>query len=233
MPIAETISIVLPCFNEADNIEYILSELLAECETLGLQDPQIIFIDDGSIDSSLQVAKSYENRGIRIVNQVNKGLASARNTGIMWATGDVVLPLDSDDMLLENCVNKIIVVIKNNPDVDVVAPSFKEFGKSNREVVLMSSPTIEDFKTANRIGYCSAIKREALLEVGGYNPKMIWGYEDYDLWFDLLKHDKIIVTIPEILWLYRVREGSMITESIKHHDELMNQISTNHPEIYK
>lgn len=95
----------------------------------------------------------------------------------------------------------------------------------------MENPTIEDFKTGNRIGYCSAIKREALLEVGGYNPKMIWGAEDYDLWFDLLKRGKKIVTIPEILWLYRVKENSMWTETQKHQMEFTEQIKKNHPQI--
>ena len=90
-------------------------------------------------------------------------------------------------------------------------------------------PTLEDFKTGNRVGYCSAIKTSILKEVGGYSSRMIWGYEDLHLWFSLLTRGYKIATIPEILWLYRTKPQSMITESLKHHDELMNQIKKDFP----
>ena len=135
------ISIIIPCFNHQEYVATAIASALDQtipCE--------IIFVNDGSTDNSLEIAKSFENR-IRIVNQVNKGLPSARNTGIMWATGDFVLFLDADDILQENCVEKIIEAIKNNPDADIISPSFKCFGLAQNEVILMGNPTIEDFKT--------------------------------------------------------------------------------------
>lgn len=218
------VSIIIPCFNQqewvADAIQSALDQTIP-CE--------VIFINDGSTDNSLQVAKSYENQGIRVVNQVNKGLASARNTGIMWATGDFVLPLDSDDILQENCVAKIIETIEKNPDADIVAPSFKCFGKYNDSVILMENPTLNDFKEANRIGYFSAIKKRALLEIGGYSPRMTFGYEDYHLWINLLSAGKKLVTMKDILILYRTKENSMYSEALKHHSELMSQIYKDFP----
>ena len=77
----------------------------------------------------------------------------------------------------------------------------------------------------NRIGYCSAIKKSALLEVGGYSPRMIWGYEDYHLWFDFLTRNKKIITIPEVLWLYRTKKESMIKMANEHQAELLAQIN--------
>ena len=61
---------------------------------------------------------------------------------------------------------------------------------------------------------------------------MVWGAEDYDLWFDLLKRGKKLITIPEILWLYRTKQNSMWTETAKHQTEFMNQIKINHPEVF-
>lgn len=190
---------------------------------------EIICCNDGSTDNSLEIAKKYP---IKIINQVNKGLASARNSIIMNMIGDFFLPLDADDILMDNAVERISEVIKENPDADIIAPSFKEFGLSNREVVLMKDPKLKDFKDGNRIGYFSAIRKSKLLEIGGYNPKMNFAAEDYDLWFDLLKRGAIIKTLPEILVLYRTKENSMWTEGSKRREEFMAQIYKNHPDVF-
>ena len=201
-----------------DAIESALSQTIP-CE--------VIVCNDGSTDNSLEVARKYP---VKVIDQVNKGLASARNSIIMNMTNDWILFLDADDILLPNCVEKIQEKIKET-DVDIISPSFKTFGTSNETIILMENPKLEDFKIANRIAYCSAIKREALLEVGGYSPRMIWGWEDLHLWINLLSRGKKIATIQEPLWLYRTKEISMWTESMKHSEELTNQIKKDFPNL--
>jgi len=216
------ISIVIPCFNQVEFVSDAIESALAQtipCE--------IIFVNDGSNDGSLEVAKKYP---IRVIDQVNKGLPSARNTGIMWATGDFVFFLDADDILQENCIEKIIEVIKQNPEIDIVAPSLKEFGVSNQEIILMKNPVLEDFRTGNRIGYFSAVKREKLVEIGGYSSRMIWGAEDLHLWINLLTRGSKIITIPEPLVLYRTKEKSMWTETAKYKQEFLAQINKDFPQ---
>lgn len=61
---------------------------------------------------------------------------------------------------------------------------------------------------------------------------MVWGYEDYHIWFDLLKRGKKLVTIPEPLVNYRTKNQSMIHEADAHKDELMAQIKKDHKEIW-
>ena len=210
------LSIIIPSYNQQEYLSDAIESALAQTVNC-----EVIVVDDGSTDNSLAIAKSYP---IRVIEQVNKGLASARNTGIMNAKGDWILLLDADDMLLENAVKKIEETIKKCPDADVIGLSLKTFGSSNQEIILMPNPTIEDFKTGNRLGYCSAIKKEALLAVGGYSPRMVEGWEDYHLWFNLLSRGYKIVTIPEVLWLYRTKSNSMWTDSVKYSDKLWAQI---------
>lgn len=224
------ISIVIPCYNQAEFLPDALESAFrqtTQCE--------IIAVNDGSTDHTQQILESYANsqhfNRLIVINQINKGLASARNTGIMNATSEYVLPLDADDLLLDFCAEELQKVI-DETNADIVAPSFKEFGVRNTEVILGANPTLEDFKTANRIGYFSAIKKEALLEVGGYSPRMTWGYEDYALWIDLLKRGKKLVTIPEVLVLYRTKEQSMLTEAVNHHEELVRQIIKDNPSVW-
>lgn len=219
------ISIIVPLFNQSEYVSQCIDSLVDQTYAAH----EIIVVNDGSSDSPEKILNNYPN--IKVINQVNKGLSSARNTGIMHATGDYILPVDADDMLLPQALEKINQVAELTK-ADIISPSFQEFGIRATKIVLMPSPTIEDFKTGNRIGYCSAVKREALLEVGGYSPRMTWGYEDYHLWFDLLTRGKTIVTIPDILWLYRTKAYSMITESIKHNEELMGQIAKDFPQVF-
>ena len=214
------VTIGIPAYNQQeylpDAIESALNQTV-QCE--------VIVVNDGSPDHTKEIAEKYP---VKLINQVNKGLASARNTAIINMMGSIFMPLDADDILKENCIEEILKVF-DSTDADIVAPSLKCFGVGNDTITLMPNPTIDDFRTGNRIGYFSAIKKEALLECGGYSPKMVQGYEDYHLWFDLLSRGKKIVTIPEPLVLYRTKQVSMWKEALGHHKELMEQIYKDFP----
>lgn len=209
------ISIIIPCYKQAeflpDAIESALSQTVP-CE--------IIVVNDGSPDNTKEIAERYP---VKLINQVNKGLASARNTGIMNATGDRILFLDADDVLLPNCVEKLSVI-----DADIVAPEFYTFGVNDTQFHYEEVPALEMFWEANRLPYFCLIKKSTLLEVGGYSPRMTYGYEDYHLWFDLLKRGKTLSLVREPLVNYRIKEHSMIHEAQDHHQELMGQITKDH-----
>lgn len=218
------ISIIVPVYNQqdflADAIQSALDQTIS-CE--------VIVVNDGSTDNSLEIARRFP---VKVIDQINKGLSSARNAGIMNATRDYILFLDSDDILLDTCAEKLLK-LAHDTGADIIAPSIKTFGTQNGDTILMANPTLEDFKSANRIPYCSLVKKEALLEVGGYSPRMYWGWEDYALWINLLRIGKTIVTTPEVLVLYRTKEQSMYTESLKYKDQLLGQIVHDNPGVYK
>lgn len=217
------ITIGIPTWNQSSFLAETIESALAQtvpCE--------IIVVNDGSTDMTRQVLDEYEGR-VKVIHQTNRGLPAARNTAFMNATGEWFLPLDSDDILEPSCVERLLQVIKDVPEADVISPSFRTFGVQSQNVMLMMRPTLDDFKSGNKVGYCSAIRRSALLEVGGYSPKMVWGYEDLALWVNLLSRGKQIVTIPEYLWRYRTKENSMITVAQNHHEELMRQILKDNP----
>lgn len=219
-------TIGIPVYNQAQYLSDAIESALAQtvpCE--------VLVVNDGSTDTSLEVAQKYS--GVKVINQTNKGLPSARNTLIMNMTGNYFLPLDADDILLENCVEKMMQAAEEHNNPDVITPSFKTFGTSNNQVILREIPPLETFKQANRLPYFSAIKKEVLLEVGGYNPRMTWGWEDLDLWFDIFKRTHSLCLLQDVLVLYRTKEVSMITEANKHSEELWAQIRTNHPTLWQ
>lgn len=224
-------SIVIPAYNQAQYLPEAIESALAQT----YKPHEVIVVNDGSQDETRYIARQYP---VKYVEQVNKGLSSARNTGIMNMTGDWFYPLDSDDIMVESCLQRVADTIAENPQADIISPSFKCFGKFNQTVILMPEPKLEDFRfTAygpqNRIGYFSAIRKEALLEVGGYSPRMVSGWEDMHLTIDLLSHGKKIVTIPEPLILYRTKEHSMIHDANAHATELTTQIFKDFPSFAK
>lgn len=217
------VTIIIPSYNQQNFLPESIDSALAQTTPC-----EVIVIDDGSTDGSLAIAKGYESKGVKVISQVNKGLPSARNTGIMNATGEFILPLDSDDMLLDNCVERLLA-IQEETNADIVSPSFKHFGLVSSEVKLYKDLTIKHFCVANFTPYFSLFRKSKLLEIGGYSPRMLWGYEDYHLMFNLLSRGAQLVTTQEILVLYRIRENSMLKEAQKHHVELINQIQNDFP----
>lgn len=217
-------SIIIPSYNQKEYLPDAIESALAQT----YKDIEIIVIDDGSTDGSLEIAKKYP---VTVVQQSNRGLASARNTGIMNASGDYILPLDADDMLLEDCVEQMAIAAQNS-NADIIAPSFKCFGMANDTIILEKIPTMAELLTANRLGYFSAIRKSCLLEVGGYSTRMTWGWEDWALWIDLLKRQKVVCMLQKPLVLYRTKQQSMIIEANKHSNELYAQIRKDNAELY-
>jgi glycosyltransferase involved in cell wall biosynthesis len=227
------ISIVIAAFNQSEYLE----DCIESCYSQTMPAHEIIVVNDGSTDNTQEIAERYMftkfpgiESPVRVVSQVNKGLPSARNTGIMNATGDYIWFLDSDDKLMENAIERMTQeMIKVN--ADIYAPSFKEFGKSDREIIL-GGFTMDDLKLANRIGYFSPIRRSALLEIGGYSPRMKAGWEDWHLWFNLFTRNKTVAVLQDVLVMYRVKEKSMITEANEHAEELWGQIHRDFPYLF-
>jgi glycosyltransferase involved in cell wall biosynthesis len=89
------VSILIPAYNAASWLAQTLDSALAQthphCE--------IIVVDDGSTDSTLAVARSYESREVRVLSQANSGASAARNRALQLARGDFIQYLDADDLL--------------------------------------------------------------------------------------------------------------------------------------
>ena len=92
---------------------------------------------------------------------------------------------------------------------------------------------MEDLKAGNRLGYFSCVRRSALCDVGGYSPRMNFGWEDYHMWFQLFSQGKSVAILQDILVMYRVKEKSMIHEANAHSNELWAQIKKDFPHLWK
>ena len=87
-------SIIIPTYNRAGTV----SNTLESCFSQTFEDFEIVVIDDGSKDNTVDVLRSIDDPRLKVVTQENAGPAAARNTGLDNASGDFIAFLDSDDV---------------------------------------------------------------------------------------------------------------------------------------
>ncbi|EMR14352.1 family 2 glycosyl transferase [Methylophaga lonarensis MPL] len=108
------VSIVIPCYNRERYITDALNSALNQTYS----NIEIIVVDDGSTDKTLEVLSGYADK-IQIISQTNKGVSAARNAGFYASKGDYVVFLDSDDWMSDDLVEKHVQTAKIFPEVDI------------------------------------------------------------------------------------------------------------------
>ena len=106
------ISVIIPVYNAQNSIKRALESVLSQ----SYQDFEIILVDDGSKDDSLQIINSFakDYSCIRVFSQVNAGPGRARGKGIEHATGEYLFFLDADDYLPEAAFESLIAVVQEH-----------------------------------------------------------------------------------------------------------------------
>lgn len=143
MPTAETVSVVIPCYNGAaylrEAIDSVLRQTVAPLE--------LLVINDGSTDDSAEVAGSY-GPPVRVVSQENRGLAATRNRGLDEARGDWVAFLDADDVWEPNKLEMQLAALE--PDVVACHTNYYNFGTTNnRNEESLAPPGVDPYTPVN------------------------------------------------------------------------------------
>lgn len=111
------ISVIVPVYNGETTLDRCISSVLSQSHV----NFELILVDDGSTDRSLDICHSYTDPRITVIRKENGGVSSARNTGIVSATGDYVFFLDSDDALDSTCLEKISVLAEGGYDLIAIS----------------------------------------------------------------------------------------------------------------
>lgn len=118
------LSFIVPVYNTEEYISRCLNSLVNQ--NIPVADYEIIVINDGSTDNSFAILNEYASKysNIIVLNQNNKGLSATRNSGVVVAKGKYLWHIDSDDWIVENCINELLKICRND-DLDMleVAPS--------------------------------------------------------------------------------------------------------------
>jgi len=110
------VSIIIPCYNAAQWI----GQAIDSCLNQLYQPIEVIVVDDGSTDQSLDVVRGYTESvpdTVRLLRQARQGAPRARNVGAQLANGAYVSFLDADDLLVDDCLSRLIQALENGNDV--------------------------------------------------------------------------------------------------------------------
>lgn len=191
-------SVIIPLFNKEKYIAKAIESVLIQTFT----DFELIIVDDGSLDKSLQVVNKFNDRRLIIINQPNSGVSTARNNGVKAAKYDYLAFLDADDWWHPDFLFEMKKLIGACNDAAIYACSY--FYVKNRQNRISKVGLPESFE-AGYINYfktyantftvpfnCSFIivNRQKFNEVGGFNPKLKFG-EDFDLWVRMALKNKV------------------------------------------
>lgn len=202
------VSIVIPCFNHGK----FLPEAVASVTKIGRDDIELIVVDDGSTDKgTVREVDKLVAQGIKVIRQENKGVAAARNVGILASRGEYLFPLDADDRLRSGWIDRGIGILDSDPQVGVVYGDAECFGiRTGRWHV---GPFDPDRLLHTNYIHCSALYRRSVWEQNdGYDGTMpVQGAEDWDFWLGALENGWQFAYVPEILFDYRIAEQSMLT----------------------
>jgi glycosyltransferase involved in cell wall biosynthesis len=225
------ISVIIPCYNLAqylpEAVESVVNQTFLEWECM--------IVNDGSTDNTSEVAekliRKYNNFNIKLFNKPNGGLSDARNYGIRHSSGAYFLPLDADDKILPGYLEAVVKEITKEPSLDILYPNLQCFELRNNTDISGEFDAKKLMKL-NTLPYCQVIRKKVWLEAGGYNTNMKYGYEDWDFSIKAASAGYKAKHINETFFLYRVRYGSMLTNTLKYDAEMKALIILNNPSLF-
>lgn len=202
------VSVIIPCYNLGNYLDEAVDSVLSQT----CQDFEILIVDDGSTDPpTLAILADYRRPNTRVIHVAHGGVGAARNAGIAQSAGAYLCALDADDRLEPSYLAKAVQVLDDDPSVTFVSCWLRAFGEEEFEW----KPERCDLPTLlweDTVLTAALVRREAVLEAGGYDTRMpVQGDEDWDLWLTLVERGHQGVILPEVLFNYRRRAGSMST----------------------
>lgn len=206
-------SIIVPVYNVEEYIEKCLESIFNQ----SFKDFEVIVVNDGTKDKSMDIVKKYD---VTIINQKNMGLSEARNNGVKKAKGEYIIFLDSDDYIEKDLLKEINKSIKNNPDVvryQIQDVENNEIIKEYEEEKFNGLSGVEAFKKITNYHYVEnawaySIKRE-YFEEEKFKFKKGTYHEDFGITpLIILKAEKVN-SINYIGYNYVQRQGSIMNNS--------------------
>lgn len=207
-------SVVIPLYNKEQSISDTVISVLNQ----SYQNFEIVIINDGSTDNSVDAVKTIKDERIRLIHQNNQGVSSARNKGIQEAKYEWIAFLDGDDLWEINHLEEVIKMMKVHPTEKVYVTSF-EFSdkrkmykhKRNNSIFKIENYFREVIKEDLIWTSIIVVHKDCFKDVGLFNIKFNRG-EDLDLWSRLAKKFKIVKS-SQVTAIYRVDAENRTTLS--------------------
>jgi glycosyltransferase involved in cell wall biosynthesis len=203
---APLVSVLMPTYNAAGYVGAAINSILCQTWT----SLELIVVDDGSQDATVDMVAAIEDRRIRLVRSGHRGVASALNEALAVAGGELIMRMDADDLAFAERIARLFGHLERN-HLDVVGSAFRLIDAQGHLGPLSPVPLADNeikraLQLQNPLGATALIRRNALARVGGFRESA--AAEDYDLWVRLAEVGCRFGNVPEVLYLYRWYHGN-------------------------
>ena len=211
-------SIIIPLYNKQDSVLNSLDSVQSQT----YDSYEVIVVDDGSTDKSVEIVKSRNYKNIKIIQKENGGPSDARNVGVKHAVGNWIIFMDADDCFLPNAFEIFRSLIVAHEEYSCFASNFFiEDGKGKR----LYSKRYSDGELKN--AYYSFVNNKCMLRAGAvaYRREILLDtpfktylrrYEDLEFGFRIMDQVKIYrCSSPTMIYAKAYSEASKVRENIK------------------
>lgn len=222
------VSVIIPIYN--------MQEFLTETIESVLQSTypryELILVDDGSTDQSIEIGKrfSQQNPRIRFFAQTNGGASKARNFAIQQASGKYILPVDADNLISADYIERAVEALENNQQVKIVTCEAVFFGEKQGKWELPPF-NLKLLARKNLMDNCAMYRKSDWEKAGGYCEEIL-GREDWDFWISMLKTGGDVVRLPIVGLHYRVRSNSKRKRTRNLKSQLISQLNSRHKAFF-
>lgn len=184
------ISVVIPLYNKRNCIRETLRSVFNQSYT----DFEVVVVDDGSTDGSLEVVREFSDKRLRIIEKPNSGVSATRNAGIAASANEWIAFLDADDIWTSFHLETLVKVHNQHPKAEVLCSNYEKFSSNENYVdklekieQKMTCFIVKDFYLRLLSGKhviwssTAVVRKDCFEKVGWFDERLIKG-EDLDLW---------------------------------------------------
>lgn len=213
MTVIPLVSVVLSVYNIENYIEECLNSIIEQTYT----NLEILCVNDGSTDNSLQLLNEFSKKDdrIKIIDQANQGLSSTRNAGISNATGKYIYFIDGDDFISENYIQAMVNCLEKGNAKAVHNPNYTIYYEKDHSKNEVVNVYFKDSFETNRITHSTWSK---LFDLSFLKETKLNFYEglkhqDYEFWNKFIAHLDTLSFCHEEMYFYRQRLDSITYNS--------------------
>jgi glycosyltransferase involved in cell wall biosynthesis len=226
------VSVIIPCYNQGHFIDEALDSVFKQT----YKNYEIIVINDGSTDdATIRKLDEINIANCKIIHTSNQGVSIARNIAINASKGEYILPLDADDKIGPKYLEESVKILDNKSDIGIVYCNAEFFGAISGRIKLPLF-SIKAILFRNIIFNCALFRKKDFQKTPGYNPNMIFGWEDWDFWLSLIENGAEVYKLPDVHFYYRIGDSSSRNNEFEKSNEkrnyLLKTIYLNHIDFY-
>ncbi len=219
-PIEKSVSVLVSSYNtQAKFIKDCLDSIKHQ---IGYFNIELVWINDGSDALHSKLLKNLLDNFIKStrfitlvyeVNETNKGIGYSLNKGVQLCSNDLIIKMDSDDIMVHNRIQKQMEFMESNPDIMICGTQINCFKENINNIVSVTNhPTMKwkEYKKApshwfvNHPSLC--YRKSGILEIGNYDANKSKMTEDFEMALRMLKHFGCVHNLPDALLYYRLHE---------------------------